>query len=85
MGESEKSPTPAPTVHLKIEIAVTVRRGISKRSHEKLGDCQQSTNQEVTKETPTKHSYLSQSRLSDTDYIITQRIKLQNTILLVET
>ena len=24
-------------------IAVTVRRGISKRSHEKIGDCEQST------------------------------------------
>ena len=29
------SPTPAPSVHLKIKIAVTVRSGISKRSHEK--------------------------------------------------
>ena len=29
-------------VHVKIKIAVTVRRGISKRSHEKIGDCEQS-------------------------------------------
>ena len=28
--------------NLKIKIAVTVRRGISKRSHEKIGDCEQS-------------------------------------------
>jgi len=28
--------------HLKIKIAVTVRRSISKRSHEKIGDCEQS-------------------------------------------
>ena len=34
--------TPAPSVHLKIKISVTVRRGISKRSHEKIGDCEQS-------------------------------------------
>ena len=34
---------PAPSVHLKIKIPVTVRRGISKRSHEKIGDCEQST------------------------------------------
>ena len=33
---------PAPSVHLKIKIPVTVRRGISKRSHEKIGDCEQS-------------------------------------------
>ena len=33
---------PAPSVHLKIKIAVTVRRGISKRSHETIGDCEQS-------------------------------------------
>ena len=33
---------PAPSVHLKIKIAVAVRRGISKRSHEKIGDCEQS-------------------------------------------
>ena len=33
------SPTPAPSVHLKIKVPVTVRRGISKRSHEKIGDC----------------------------------------------
>ena len=26
----------------KIKIPVTVRRGISKRSHEKIGDCEQS-------------------------------------------
>ena len=31
------------TVHLKIKIAVTERRGLSKRSHEKIGDCEQST------------------------------------------
>ena len=35
-------PTPAPSVHLKIKIAVTVKRGISKRSQEKIGDCEQS-------------------------------------------
>ena len=34
---------PAPSVHLKIKIPVTVRRGISKRSHEKIGDCEQSS------------------------------------------
>ena len=33
---------PAPSVHLKIKIPVTVRRGISKQSHEKTGDCEQS-------------------------------------------
>ena len=33
----------SPSVHLKNKIAVTVRRGISKRSHEKIGDCEQST------------------------------------------
>ena len=33
---------PAPSVHLKIKIPVTVRRGISKRSYEKTGDCEQS-------------------------------------------
>ena len=33
---------PAPSVHLKIKIPVTVRRGISKQSHEKIGDCEQS-------------------------------------------
>ena len=42
LGGSEKSPTPAPSVPLKIKIPVTVRRGISKRSHEKIGDCEQS-------------------------------------------
>ena len=31
-----------PSVHLKIKIVVTVRRGMSKRSHEKIGDCEQS-------------------------------------------
>ena len=31
------------TVHLKIKIAVTERRDLSKRSHEKIGDCEQST------------------------------------------
>ena len=30
-------PTPAPSVHLKIKMAVTVRLGIFKRSHEKTG------------------------------------------------
>ena len=33
---------PAPSAHLKIKIAVTVRRRISKRSHEKIGDHEQS-------------------------------------------
>ena len=38
------SATPAPSVHLKIMMAViTVRRAISQRSHEKIGDCEQST------------------------------------------
>ena len=41
---------------MKIKIPVTVRRGISKRSHEKIGDCEQSTkdasNNEVTFVTP---------------------------------
>ena len=30
-------------VHMKIKIAVTANRGISKRSHEKIGDFEQST------------------------------------------
>ena len=34
---------PPPRYILKIKIPVTVRRGISKRSHEKIGDCEQST------------------------------------------
>ena len=38
-------PTSAPSVHLKIRIPLTVRRGISKRSHEKIGDCEQSRRQ----------------------------------------
>ena len=42
-GRGRLSPTPAPSVHLKIKIPVTVRRGISKRFHEKIGDCEQST------------------------------------------
>ena len=29
---------------MKIKIPVTVRRGISKRSHEKIGDCEQCRN-----------------------------------------
>ena len=41
---------------MKIKIPVTVRRGISKRSHEKIGDCEQSSkdasNNEVTFVTP---------------------------------
>ena len=41
---------------MKIKIPVTVRRGISKRSHEKIGDSEQSTkdasNNEVTFVTP---------------------------------
>ena len=40
---SYKSPTPATSVHLKINIPVTVRRNIYKQSHEKIGDCQQSS------------------------------------------
>ena len=36
------SPTPVPSEHLEIKIPVTVRRGISKRSHEKIGDCEES-------------------------------------------
>ena len=40
LGGSERPPSPppsynAPSVHLKIKIAVTVTRGISKRSHQK--------------------------------------------------
>ena len=35
-------PPPPPSVHLKIKKPVTVRRGISKQSHEKIGDCEQS-------------------------------------------
>ena len=35
-------PGARPLGKLKIKIAVTVRRGISKRSHEKIGDCEQS-------------------------------------------
>ena len=31
-------------VHLKIKIPVTVRRSISKRSHEKIRECEQSIN-----------------------------------------
>ena len=42
------SPTPAPSVHLKIKIPVTVRRGKSKRSHEKIGDCAQSKGRKDT-------------------------------------
>ena len=47
-------------------------------------------NEDVTEEAPTKHSYLSLSKRSDTDHIITQRVKLQSTTviskrLLVET
>ena len=37
---------PTPSVHLKIKIAVTVRSGISKRSHENTGDCEQSKRKE---------------------------------------
>ena len=37
----KRKETPAPSVHFKIKILVTVRRGISKRSHEKIGDCEQ--------------------------------------------
>ena len=43
LGGRGESPTPAPLVHLKIKIPVTVRRGISKRSHAEVGDCEQST------------------------------------------
>ena len=35
-------PDARPSVHVKIKIAVTVRRGISKRSLEKIGNCEQS-------------------------------------------
>ena len=35
---------PPHSVHLKIKITVSVvRRGVSKRSHEKIGDCEQSS------------------------------------------
>ena len=37
-----KSPMPAPSLHLKIKIPMTVTRGISKRSHERIGNCEQS-------------------------------------------
>ena len=43
------NPQLAPSVHLKIKIAVTVRRGISKRSHKKIGDCEQSTFSDASK------------------------------------
>ena len=36
-------PDARPFGTLKIRIPVTVRRGISKRSHEKIGDCEQSS------------------------------------------
>ena len=56
--------TPAPSVHLKIKMAVTVRRGISKRSHEKIGDCEQSTVPDTSyflwNETASKLSYLGE-------------------------
>ena len=48
LGGSEKNrgpsiflapPSPRAIIHLKIKIAVAVRRGISKRSHEKIRDC----------------------------------------------
>ena len=39
---------PTPLVHLKIKIPATVRRGISKRSHGKIGDCEQSICVEAT-------------------------------------
>ena len=48
------SPTPAHSVDLKIKIAVTVRRGISKRSHEKIGDCEQSMKDIIRR--PVEHS-----------------------------
>ena len=35
-------PDTRPLSTLKIKIAVTVRHGISKLSHEKIGDCEQS-------------------------------------------
>ena len=40
--------TPAPSVHLKNKITATVRSGISKRSHEKIGDCEQSKTYRTT-------------------------------------
>ena len=50
LGGSEKLPQsynprrPPRSVHLKIKMAVlTVRRAISQRSHEKIGDCEQSS------------------------------------------
>ena len=42
-GGGGLTPTPTHSAHLKIKIAVTIRRGISKRSHEKIGDCEHST------------------------------------------
>ena len=54
---SRLSPSPAPRAiipdarplgTLKIKIPVTVRRGISKRSHEKIGDCEQSSLGSIT-------------------------------------
>ena len=40
--QSYKPRRSPPSVHLTIKIPVTVRRSISKRSHEKIGDCEQS-------------------------------------------
>ena len=46
-GSAPHPPTPngaiIPDARPLGTIAVTVRRGISKRSHEKIGDCEQST------------------------------------------
>ena len=39
---------------------------------------------DVTEEIPTKHSYLSLSKRSDTDYITIQRVKLQSTTIISE-
>ena len=43
---------------------------------------QRGSNQDVTEEAPTKHSYLSLSQRSDTDHITTQRVKLQSTTII---
>ena len=64
-----KSPTPTPLVHLKIKIAVTVRRSISKRSHEKIGDCEQSMEVvtervSITFTSHSKHEFVPRDQVS---------------------
>ena len=60
---------------MKIKIPVTVRRGISKRSHEKIGDCEQSTkdasNNEVTFVTPGADILIGSSHTQTFFWILT--------------